>query len=94
MATWAELERADADLAAFARERFEGRVVFHATLMSDGAPRLHPVSPWFATEDHPGAVQRPYSASYPLASFACSIEEAVSTTYPDGGSPVYRRWRP
>jgi hypothetical protein len=145
MATWAELELADPDLAAFGRERFEGRVVFHATLMADGAPRLHPVSPWFATglllvsfrakspkvaeilrdgryamhsiqpaedhegeageflvrgwmeqvsEQHPGVVRRPYSASYPLASFACSVEEAVATTYPDGGSPVYRRWRP
>jgi hypothetical protein len=145
MATWAELERADPDLALFGRQRFEGRVVFHATLMADGAPRLHPVSPWFATglllvsfrakspkveeimrdgryamhsaqpaedhegeageflvrgwmeqlsEEHPGVVQRPYTASYLLASFACSIEEAVSTTYPGGGSPVYRRCRP
>jgi hypothetical protein len=48
MATWAELERADADVAAFGRQRFESRVVMHATLMADGAPRLHPVSPWFA----------------------------------------------
>jgi hypothetical protein len=145
MATWAELERADPDLAAFGRERFQGRVVFHATLMTDGAPRLHPVSPWLGTglllvsfrarspkvdeirrdgryamhsaqpaedhegesgeflvrgwmeqisEDHPGVVRRPYAASYLLASFACSVEEAVSTTYPGGGSPAYRRWRP
>jgi hypothetical protein len=144
MATWAELERADRDLAAFGRERFEARVAFHATLMADGSPRVHPVSPWFATglvmvsfrarspkvaeirrdgryamhsvlpaedhegsagefllrgwmeqisEEHPAVVQRPYAASYPLASFACSVEEAVATTYPGGGSPVYRRWR-
>ena len=47
MGAWAELELADPELAAFGRERFEGRVVFHATLRRDGAPRLHPVSPWF-----------------------------------------------
>ena len=47
MGAWAELEVADPELAAFGRERFEGRVVFHATLRRDGAPRLHPVSPWF-----------------------------------------------
>ncbi len=49
MATWAELERGDPDLAANGRRRFERHVVFHATLMRDGSPRLHPVSPWFAT---------------------------------------------
>ena len=48
-ATWSELERADPELASFGRERFEGRVVFHATLTGDGSPRLHPVSPWFAS---------------------------------------------
>ena len=35
------------ELAAFGRERFKGKVVFHATIRRDGAPRLHPVSPWF-----------------------------------------------
>jgi hypothetical protein len=44
---WAELEIHRPELAAFGRERFEGRVVFHATIRRDGAPRLHPVSPWF-----------------------------------------------
>ena len=47
MATWAEFERAEPDLAAFGKARFEGQVVFHATLRADGSPRLHPVSPWF-----------------------------------------------
>ena len=31
--------------------------------------------------------------AYELAIYACSVEEAVGTTYPGGGSPVYRRWR-
>ena len=45
MATWAEFANAEADLAAFARERMEGRIVYQATLRLDGGPRVHPVSP-------------------------------------------------
>lgn len=46
MATWAEFERADAELAAFGRSRLEGHVCFHATVRPDGWPRVHPVEPW------------------------------------------------
>ena len=46
MATWAEFANAEPDLAAFARERMEGRIVYQATLRLDGGPRVHPVSPW------------------------------------------------
>jgi hypothetical protein len=144
MGAWAELEVAEPALAAFGRQRFEGRVVMHATLRRDGAPRLHPVSPWFGaglllmgfrghspkndevaldgryamhslidpgdhegeggeflvrgwmervSPQHPGAVVVPYEAPYELAIYACSVEEAVGTTYPGGGPPVYRRWK-
>jgi len=48
VATWGEFERADAQLAAFGRERLDGRVCFHATLRRDGSPRVHPVEPWVA----------------------------------------------
>ena len=48
MATWAEFASAEPDLAAFARERIEGRIVYQATLRLDGGPRVHPVSPWIA----------------------------------------------
>ena len=48
MPTWGEFERADAQLAAFGRERLDGRVCFHATLRRDGSPRVHPVEPWVA----------------------------------------------
>jgi hypothetical protein len=48
VATWAEFENAEADLAVFARERMEGRIVYQATLRLDGGPRVHPVSPWIA----------------------------------------------
>lgn len=48
VATWAEFSDAEPDLAAFARERMKGRIVYQATLRLDGAPRVHPVSPWIA----------------------------------------------
>ena len=48
MVTWAEFERAEPALAAFGRERLDGRVCFHATLRTDGWPRVHPVEPWIA----------------------------------------------
>jgi hypothetical protein len=143
MGAWAELERGGPALAAFGRERFEGRVVFHATLRADGSPRVHPVSPWFGagllvvscrlrspkveefardgryamhstipsddhggeageflvrgwmerlSDVHPAAVACPFEAEYPLAFWACSVEEAVETTY-EADTPTYRRWR-
>ena len=46
MATWAEFANAEPALAAFARERMEGRILYQATLRLDGGPRVHPVSPW------------------------------------------------
>jgi hypothetical protein len=48
MATWAEFALADPELAAFGHERLDGRVCFHATLRTDGSPRVHPVEPWIA----------------------------------------------
>jgi hypothetical protein len=48
VATWAEFELADAQLATFGRERLDGRVSFHATLRRDGSPRVHPVETWVA----------------------------------------------
>ena len=48
MATWADFEIAEPDLAAFARERMQGRIVYQSTLRLDGGPRVHPVSPWIA----------------------------------------------
>jgi hypothetical protein len=48
VATWAEFANADPDLAAFARERMQGRIVYQATRRFDDGPRVHPVSPWLA----------------------------------------------
>jgi hypothetical protein len=49
MATWAEFTSADPDLAAYGWERMQRRIVYQATLRLDGAPRVHPVSPWLAS---------------------------------------------
>ena len=46
VATWAEFANAEPDLASFARERMDGRIVYQATLRLDGGPRVHPVSTW------------------------------------------------
>ena len=40
----------------------------------------------------PAAAARPYTASYPLATYVCDVDEAVATTY-DGDTPIYRRFR-
>jgi hypothetical protein len=48
MATWAEFELSEPELAAFGKERIDGQVCFHATLRADGSPRVHPVEPWIA----------------------------------------------
>lgn len=42
---WSALERDDVSLAAYGRERLDGRVAYLATLRRDGRPRAHPVTP-------------------------------------------------
>ena len=49
MATWDEFEDAAAELAAFGEERLTGRVAYMATVGRHGTPRVHPVSPVFAS---------------------------------------------
>jgi hypothetical protein len=48
MATWAEFELAEPELAAFGKERLDHQVCFHATLRADGSPRVHPIEAWIA----------------------------------------------
>src|SRR4029077_2973277 len=43
VATWAEFESFEPELAAFATERMARRIVYQATLRLDGGPRVHPV---------------------------------------------------
>ena len=48
MIPWSEFAAASSDLAAFGSRRLEGRIAYLATIRSDGAPRVHPVSPFIA----------------------------------------------
>lgn len=48
MVTWGTFEERAARVAAFGRERVDGRVSFLATVRPDGGPRVHPVTPWIA----------------------------------------------
>jgi 2-iminoacetate synthase ThiH len=45
---WADFTKAAPDLGAFGGERLERRVAYLATTRPDGAPRLHPVSPFIS----------------------------------------------
>ena len=43
--TWKILEEQQPELAAFGRERLNGRVAYLATVRKDGSPRVHPMTP-------------------------------------------------
>ena len=42
---------------------------------------------------HPAVMARPGQTPYGLVHYACSIEEAVATSYSDDEMPAYRRWK-
>ena len=46
MSTWQDFAAAAPELADFAFERLDERLAYLATVMADGAPRVHPVSPF------------------------------------------------
>ena len=46
MATWQAFAAAEPELADFAFERLDERLAYLATVKADGAPRVHPVSPF------------------------------------------------
>src|SRR5689334_10768053 len=43
--SWKTLEEQEPELAAFGRERLNGKVSYLATIRKDGAPRVHPMTP-------------------------------------------------
>ncbi len=43
--SWGEFESAEAEMAAFGRDRIDGKVAYLATVRRDGSPRAHPVTP-------------------------------------------------
>jgi hypothetical protein len=76
----------------------DGRYAMHSSQPSDdhdGISGEFMVRGWMEQVSplHPSATARPYGADFEVAFYVCSVEEAVATTYPDGGPPVYRRWR-
>jgi hypothetical protein len=48
MTTWFEFAAAAPLLASFGEQRLEKRIAYLATIRRDGAPRVHPVSPFLA----------------------------------------------
>jgi Pyridoxamine 5'-phosphate oxidase len=44
---WRDLQNSDPQLAEFGMKRLAGRVCYLATIQSNGAPRVHPVTPHF-----------------------------------------------
>jgi hypothetical protein len=42
--SWGELTEASPDIAEFGRKRLDGKVAYLATIRSNGAPRVHPVT--------------------------------------------------
>jgi Pyridoxamine 5'-phosphate oxidase len=46
MATWQDFAAAEPELADFAFERLDERIAYLATVTAEGAPRVHPVSPF------------------------------------------------
>jgi Pyridoxamine 5'-phosphate oxidase len=48
MSSWSRFAADAPELAAFGKQRLEGRIAYLATIRLDGSPRLHPVSPFFA----------------------------------------------
>jgi hypothetical protein len=46
MLSWADFAAEAPDLEAFGRRRLERRIAYLATVRADGAPRVHPVSPF------------------------------------------------
>jgi hypothetical protein len=76
----------------------DGRYALHSPMDNpDGVGDEFLVSGWMEriSDEHPAARRFAESASYPLAFYALSIEDAAGTTYEgEGLDPVYRRWRP
>ena len=72
-----------------------GRYALHSPMdNADGIGGEFLVQGWMEriSGDHPAATRIAAETATPLAFYACSVEEAVATTY-DGDTPIYLRWR-
>jgi len=78
--TWSQFAVANPDLASFAKQRFEGRIAYLATIRPDGSPRVHPVSP-FTTDNHLFVYMEPTSPKVrdlrrdPRCAMHCGVED-------------------
>lgn len=43
--SWSDFEAAEPQMAAFGRDRLDGKVAYLGTVRRDGTPRVHPVTP-------------------------------------------------
>ena len=50
MINWSQFVAATPELAAFGKRRLESRIAYLATIRRDGSPRVHPVSPFIASD--------------------------------------------
>jgi hypothetical protein len=50
MTSWSEFEKASPELAAFGKERLNGKVAYLGTVRANGRPRVHPVTPIISAE--------------------------------------------
>jgi hypothetical protein len=75
----------------------DGRYALHSPMDNpDGVGGEFLARGWMEriSDEHPAALRFADDATYPLAFYALSVEEAVGTTYEgEELDPVYRRWR-
>lgn len=50
MINWSQFIAAAPELAGFGKQRLESRIAYLATITRDGSPRVHPVSPFIASD--------------------------------------------
>ena len=81
MSNWKDFAAAAPELADFAFERLDERLAYLATVRADGAPRVHPVSP-FIGEGHLFVYMEPNSPKArdllrdPRYSLHCAVEDS------------------
>jgi hypothetical protein len=80
MARWDGFEAEAPELAAFIRERMDLRVSYLGTLRPDGAPRVNPVTPWFAAG---GLFIRMYPGSAKVRALVRDPRYSLHSAVPD-----------
>ena len=85
METWSELKRAAPDIAAFGRDRLDGKVAYLATSKTTGKPRVHPVTA-ILSDQHCFIFAEPDSSKVrdfsfnPLFSLHCAMSDSSGSS--------------